>query len=146
MNLELLAVAYAHTRQTPSREFNIIWSRSTWTLPDISAKCARNSIVLKILYLSTNPGVTEINNLLIFRMDWSWPNYSIKDLRSWCLGVSVWGLFSQNISVHIEANHVSHPSVVCNICQKSCSTRDALRKHVHKYHRDRTWINIFFHF
>ena len=41
----------------------------------------------------------------------------------------------QNISGHIEANHVeNHPGVICKICTKICTTRDALRKHMVRYH------------
>ena len=41
----------------------------------------------------------------------------------------------QNISGHIEANHISdHPGVICKMCSKICTTRDALRKHMVRYH------------
>lgn len=41
----------------------------------------------------------------------------------------------QNISGHIEANHVeNHPGVICQVCAKICTTRDALRKHMVRYH------------
>ena len=41
----------------------------------------------------------------------------------------------QNISGHIEANHVeNHPGVICKVCTKICTTRDALRKHMVRYH------------
>ena len=41
----------------------------------------------------------------------------------------------QNISGHIEANHVeNHPGVICKVCNKICTTRDALRKHMVRYH------------
>ena len=40
----------------------------------------------------------------------------------------------QNLAVHIEANHVDHPGVTCSICNKPCTTRDALRKHMVRYH------------
>ena len=44
----------------------------------------------------------------------------------------------QNLSVHIEANHVKdHPGVLCSICSKVCTTRDALRKHMVRYHTER---------
>ena len=40
----------------------------------------------------------------------------------------------QNLAVHIEANHVDHPGVACMVCGKPCTTRDALRKHMVRYH------------
>ena len=40
----------------------------------------------------------------------------------------------QNLAVHIEANHVDHPGVTCTVCSKACTTRDALRKHMVRYH------------
>ena len=52
-----------------------------------------------------------------------------------CLHVS---RTKQNLSVHIEANHVrDHPGVSCDMCGKTCTTRDALRKHMVRYHNDR---------
>ena len=38
-----------------------------------------------------------------------------------------------NLRVHIEGKHiVDHPGIICNLCSKHCSTRDALRKHITK--------------
>ena len=43
----------------------------------------------------------------------------------------------QNLGTHIEASHVDHPPVICNICAKLCTTRDALRKHNVRNHKDK---------
>jgi len=56
-----------------------------------------------------------------------------------CLHVSK---TKQNLSVHIEANHVKgHPGVICSICSKVCTTRDAHRKHMVRYHSERVNYN-----
>ena len=39
----------------------------------------------------------------------------------------------QNLGVHIEANHVSHPEVRCSLCGALSTTRDALRKHLRRH-------------
>ena len=39
----------------------------------------------------------------------------------------------QNLGVHIEANHVSHPEVRCTLCGALSTTRDALRKHLRRH-------------
>ena len=41
-----------------------------------------------------------------------------------------------DIARHIEAKHVILPELVCDICKYSCKTRDSLRRHIHKYHKD----------
>ena len=46
-----------------------------------------------------------------------------------------------DISRHVEASHISHPGFDCQFCFKNCKTRDALRCHVNKYHKQ-IWINI----
>jgi len=40
-----------------------------------------------------------------------------------------------DISRHVEANHISHPGFDCSLCYKHCRTRDALRCHINKYHK-----------
>jgi len=40
-----------------------------------------------------------------------------------------------DISRHVEASHISHPGFDCQFCFKNCKTRDALRCHVNKYHK-----------
>ena len=39
-----------------------------------------------------------------------------------------------DIMRHIEANHISGLSIPCDHCEKTLSTRDALRQHVRKLH------------
>ena len=40
-----------------------------------------------------------------------------------------------NIMHHIEANHISGLCIPCNHCEKTVSTRDALKQHVRKFHQ-----------
>ena len=40
-----------------------------------------------------------------------------------------------DISRHVKANHISHPGFVCHVCYKHCKTRDDLRCHINKYHK-----------
>ena len=47
-----------------------------------------------------------------------------------------------DISRHVEANHISHPGFDCYYCYKHCKTRDALRCHINKYHKQ-IWIKRF---
>ena len=39
-----------------------------------------------------------------------------------------------NIFEHIEATHVESPGYSCEICEKHCRTRNALRAHKHREH------------
>ena len=41
----------------------------------------------------------------------------------------------QNLSSHIEANHVANSEVFCPYCPKSCPTRNALRMHISRTHK-----------
>ena len=36
---------------------------------------------------------------------------------------------------HIEANHITGISIPCDLCGKSCKSRNGLAKHKSKYHR-----------
>jgi len=41
-----------------------------------------------------------------------------------------------DVSRHIEAKHVSLPNLKCDICHKESKTRDSLRRHMTKYHKE----------
>merc|ERR1712129_615000 len=41
-----------------------------------------------------------------------------------------------SIITHIEANHIMGLMHTCNFCTKFCRTRDALRKHIIRIHKD----------
>ena len=42
---------------------------------------------------------------------------------------------SRNVINHIESKHVTTTGVQCDVCQKICPTREALRKHISRLHR-----------
>jgi len=59
-------------------------------------------------------------------------------------GLSVWTCTvcskettrKHDLKRHVEATHVMHPGVACEVCGHMCKTRDSLRHHfsaVHKY-------------
>ena len=41
------------------------------------------------------------------------------------------------IMYHIEANHISGISIPCDLCQKLCTSRDAVRNHKYREHRNK---------
>ena len=43
------------------------------------------------------------------------------------------------IKKHIEANHITGISIPCDLCGKSCKSRNGLAKHKSKYHRSDQW-------
>jgi hypothetical protein len=46
---------------------------------------------------------------------------------------------------HVESKHVYSAGYVCKHCQKHCPSRNALRSHVSRYHKDVTfsqWVKI----
>jgi len=45
-----------------------------------------------------------------------------------------------DISRHVEALHVQHPGVACEICGKTLKTRDGLRCHMAKFHKDNNFL------
>jgi len=47
-----------------------------------------------------------------------------------------------DVSRHIEAKHASLPNLKCSICGKLSKTRDSLRRHVTKYHKDQLALSI----
>ena len=49
-----------------------------------------------------------------------------------CYKISKW---KTNIVEHIEATHVESPGYLCDVCNKFCRTRNALRKHKYVNHR-----------
>ena len=49
------------------------------------------------------------------------------------------GKFSKlknDIAKHVEANHITHPGLVCDMCEKVLKTRDTLKSHMKSKHRD----------
>jgi len=50
------------------------------------------------------------------------------------------GKFSRlknDIVKHVEAVHITHPGLVCHLCEKVLKTRDTLRSHMSSQHRDK---------
>jgi len=49
------------------------------------------------------------------------------------------GKFSRlknDIAKHVEAVHITHPGLVCDLCEKVLKTRDTLKQHMKSQHRD----------
>ena len=40
-----------------------------------------------------------------------------------------------NIRAHIEANHLEGIFIPCDICEKTCSSRESLRFHKRRFHK-----------
>jgi hypothetical protein len=56
-----------------------------------------------------------------------------------CLECGFINKIKQRLVQHIESRHVEVGSV-CDICQKCCSTRNALRVHKYRHHRPQPQI------
>ena len=41
-----------------------------------------------------------------------------------------------NMQKHIEAKHINHGPESCHYCEKQCASKQALQKHVSRYHRE----------
>ena len=44
--------------------------------------------------------------------------------------------FKNNMIKHIDSKHIHHGPESCPFCQKQCSSKQALQKHISRYHRD----------
>jgi len=56
--------------------------------------------------------------------------------RQWaCLACFKVSALKTDIARHVEATHIHHPGFHCQVCGKTCKTRDALRCHMNKYHK-----------
>ena len=53
-----------------------------------------------------------------------------------CLDCPYTNRYRQRLQYHIESKHVASPGHVCNICQKVCSTRNALCLHRSRHHKN----------
>ena len=49
-----------------------------------------------------------------------------------------------NIFEHIEASHMETPGYLCEICNKHCRTRNALRAHKHRSHNQNNSVQFWF--
>ena len=52
-----------------------------------------------------------------------------------CVGCGFSGK-KRNVRNHIEARHMTNTHVSCSVCGKVVKTRDSLRKHMEKEHRE----------
>ena len=59
-----------------------------------------------------------------------------RDDGNWeCQECGYFSKFTTRVLEHIEAKHFLPTSgYICDICQKTCSTRNALKCHVYRYH------------
>ena len=81
------------------------------------------------------PGLADLDSLIEEHMT------KVKDHSQ---GRLVWscndcGKFSRlknDIAQHVEAVHITHPGLVCDICEKVLKTRSTLKSHMKSKHRD----------
>ena len=50
-----------------------------------------------------------------------------------CQDCSYTSKFRHNLPKHIEARHVSHPGIQCDMCMKTCQTRESFRRHMARH-------------
>ena len=53
-----------------------------------------------------------------------------------CSGCEHRSKFKNNMIKHIDSKHIHHGPESCQFCQKLCSSKQALQKHISRYHRD----------
>ena len=53
-----------------------------------------------------------------------------------CSGCEHRSKFKNNMIKHIDSKHINHGPESCQFCQKQCSSKQALQKHISRYHRD----------
>lgn len=53
-----------------------------------------------------------------------------------CCGCEHRSKFKNNMIKHIDSKHINHGPESCQFCQKQCSSKQALQKHISRYHRD----------
>jgi len=82
-----------------------------------------------------NQGLADLDSLIEEHMT------KVKDHSQ---GKPMWtcndcGKFSRlknDISKHVESFHITHPGLVCNLCERVLKTRDTLKLHMKSKHRD----------
>ena len=52
-----------------------------------------------------------------------------------CTECDYYSVTKRHVLNHIESKHITHPGASCAYCFKACPTREALRKHVSRFHR-----------
>jgi len=52
-----------------------------------------------------------------------------------CTECDYYSVTKRHVLNHIESKHIAHPGASCAYCFKACPTREALRKHVSRFHR-----------
>ena len=66
---------------------------------------------------------------------------------SWmCLDCGKTSKWKTNIVEHIEGAHIECPGYNCDVCNKFCKTRNALRSHKHREHKNHNYFWILFIF
>lgn len=61
----------------------------------------------------------------------------VKELTGWaCSDCDYHTKNNSNLYEHIESRHVQHPGYNCDICFKFCSTRNSLRNHKARLHKN----------
>ena len=131
-----------------------MFSRSTVPRsPDISATIVTKSVPLSTL---TSDITRElINSREILKcvlpaeyLDSEIEQHMVRTEAGWqCLTCSWQTKYKARCWEHVEAVHVPSSGYSCQYCAKFCSTKNALKIHKTRYHRNLTWISnkIFFH-
>ena len=68
--------------------------------------------------------------------DFLFENSGRVDGGEWRCGICGQSGLKTDIFRHIEARHVTLPYLYCDVCQVASKTRDSLKRHKQKYHRD----------
>jgi len=83
-----------------------------------------------------NQGLADLDRLIAEHMT------KVKDnsqgrLKWSCNDCGKFSRLKNDIVKHVEAVHITHPGLVCHLCEKVLKTRDTLRSHMSSQHRDK---------
>ena len=141
-----------------NRECNIIMKLNTHNHQAINAQVVQNSALPKMLWRYTSQEFTDLKyKLHLFLGKSGSQDFVLESLverkmqralnGDWhCMECGLVNKMRQRIAQHIESKHMEVGSV-CDICFKSCATRNALRVHKYRHHRpvkpDTVWSDVF---
>jgi len=82
-----------------------------------------------------NQGLADLDRLVAEHMT------KVKDhsqgKQGWnCNDCGKFSRLKNDIAKHVEAVHITHPGLVCDLCEKVLKTRDTLKQHMKNQHRD----------
>ena len=143
-------VQFVTMNQNSKPERLSTWRLGTWSRRDTIVPSARSSVP-HIMHLNfTNPDTIDnsydkqatCTPLNCFKSFFLWfPEKEImsrmlKSDGQWtCTVCSYSSVLKHNVLKHVEAKHVATSGYNCGICQKFCSSLNALKLHESRYHR-----------